>query len=181
LTLCISSYNLQSQITREVERARNEELRLDRKIDDEIARAKSEEKRIETKLDKEIDRSTQEDQDIHDELDGIKEEFESLGPVKVADYGLRDNKVWVKFEFGLIIQFGTVWISATRSWELVSIPITFSNNDSFAVVASDVASYERNGAHVITAAGVDGDGSKIAIYVHSDDSPTEVGYIAVGY
>ena len=73
-----SSYNLQSQITREVERARNEELRLDRKIDDEIARAKSEEKRIETKLNKEIDRSTQEDEDIHDELDSLKDDLKEL-------------------------------------------------------------------------------------------------------
>ena len=104
LFLSFSSYNLQSQITREVERARNEELRLDRKIDDEIARAKSEEKRIETKLDKEIDRSTQEDEDIHDELDEVKDKLEEL------EEAIDENMRIVLFD-----QSNTIWNFNTQS------------------------------------------------------------------
>jgi len=177
--------NLQSQITREVERARNEELRLDRKIDDEIARAKSEERRIEDKLDDEIDRSTQEDQDIHDELDEIKDQLDPNNPdgaKEIAEYGIRDRFVWVKFTFGLIIQFGVVTIGSSQNWEIFQLPLSFTKEEeSFAAVASDVAWYTRNGAHLITAASVPNDPSKVALYSHSPDAPTITGVIAVGY
>ena len=151
---------------------------LNTKIDDEIARAKSEEKRIETKLDKEIDRSTQEDEDIHDELDGIKEELESLGPVKVADYGLRDNKVWVKFEFGLIIQMGITIVMIPKQWQVVSLPIPFSGDDTFTVFGSDNALYTANNAHLVT--GAPASNSSIALYCHAD-FPTTTGWLAVGF
>ena len=121
--------NLQSQITREVERARNEELRLDRKIDDEIARAKSEERRIETKLDKEIDRSTQEDEDIHEELDGIKDQIKEMStpPEPGGDNMQWDGgSGWIKMPNGVIMQCGVIWVDSLGNVTHIPFKVSFT-------------------------------------------------------
>ena len=127
--------NLQAQITREVERARNEELRLDRKIDDEIARAKAEEARIEAKLDREITRSTQEDADIHKELDAIKAALSEMDDEPDFD----GDSFWMKFPNGVILQAGSVKVPANTQYIIANFVKPFDHK-CLSMAGSDASS-----------------------------------------
>ena len=155
--------NLQSQITKEVERAKNEEQRLDRKIDDEIARATNEEQRIESKLNREISRSTQEDSDIHDELDEIKDLIQGDGSGEGGS-GLIDVFAIDGREF---------YIHFTNGFKILNIITACYKNDTF---VTDVGTYTGTECSLMhsfaTSNGFTGfkHGNSYSVFVTTDES-----------
>ena len=152
-------------------------------------------------LNQEINRAKKKEQEIYDDLmdeimaiwgnDGklsnhnITKIWEKLidmtGPnddKAIADYGVLSNKVWIKFNFGLILQFGVTISVPPKQWAFETLPIPFSGNTTFASFGCDNGVYALNDRHFVTVAPTYNN-KKIAIYCEHDKNTT-VGWLCVG-
>ena len=96
----------------------------------------------------------------------------------IADYGVLSNKVWIKFNFGLILQFGVTISVPPKQWAFETLPIPFSGNTTFASFGCDNGVYALNDRHFVTVAPTYNN-KKIAIYCEHDANTT-VGWLCVG-